>query len=219
MFPWLDIGAQVLFPNRCVYCGEVVSQGRCCPKCQKQLPWVPPGPICTGKEELPRLYSALMYMGCVPPALSRFKFGGQYPLAEYFADLLLKRQGQFIREEGLGLVTAVPMHPAKLRRRGYNQAQLLAAAMAKGLNMENRPLLVKEKDNQTQHNLCMEERVQNVRGVYRAVEKGQIKGKRILLVDDIFTTGATMGECAKILMESGASVVVGAAPAWVPTLQ
>ncbi len=216
MFFWLRPWVEVLFPNRCVYCGELISQGKCCPKCQEGLPWVAAGPMVTGKEELPRLYSALIYGGQVPQGISRFKFGGQYPLAEYFAGLLLQCQGTFLKEEGIDVVTAVPMYRSKRRRRGYNQAELLAREVAKGLCMEYRPLLVKAKNNQIQHSLGMEERAKNVQGVYQAVNREEIEGKRILLVDDIFTTGATMGECAKTLTDSGAAVVVGASLAWVP---
>lgn len=91
------------------------------------------------------------------------------------------------------------MHKDTLRKRGYNQAELLARECARLLGIEYADLLVKTKKNKTQHSIKAAERAKNVIGVYSPINKNLIKGKRILIIDDIITTGSTLGECARIL--------------------
>ena len=107
--------------------------------------------------------------------------------------------------EELDGVTWVPMSPQKLRRRGYNQSELLAKAVAKELGLPAWDLLEQVRETDTQHNLTRAQRADNVRGAYRA--KGAALGKRVLLVDDIVTTGATLRACAQGLYGAGAQKV------------
>ena len=103
------------------------------------------------------------------------------------------------RDREFDLVTCVPMHKDTLRERGYNQAELLAKECARLLGIEYADLLAKTKKNKTQHSIKAAERAKNVIGVYSPIDKNLIKGKRILIIDDIITTGSTLGECARIL--------------------
>jgi predicted amidophosphoribosyltransferase len=92
------------------------------------------------------------------------------------------------------------MHPKKQKKRGFNQSELLAKDIAKELNLPCKKLLVKTKNNDEQHNCAsLAQRRENVKGVYKAVKDETIKGKTILIIDDILTTGYTLGECAKTL--------------------
>ena len=107
--------------------------------------------------------------------------------------------------EELDGVTWVPMSPQKLRRRGYNQSELLAKAVAKELGLPAWNLLEQVRETDTQHSLTRAQRADNVRGAYRA--KSATLGKRVLLVDDIVTTGATLRACAQGLYGAGAQKV------------
>src|SRR5699024_3264493 len=100
------------------------------------------------------------------------------------------------------VITWIPVSLQRKKQRGYDQSELLARRMGKVWKRPASPLLLKKKDNKTQHELSKKERLLNVKGVYEA--QGEITGKRILLVDDILTTGSTMQEAASVLWKNGA---------------
>jgi ComF family protein len=112
-----------------------------------------------------------------------------------------------VKALGADTVTFVPMLPEKKRQRGYDQAELLAKAVAGSLKRPCKKLLEKSEGHAAQHTLGEQQRRENVRGLFSAAKPGEIRGKRILLVDDVFTTGATSGECARILLAAGAKSV------------
>ncbi|MBR1730898.1 MAG: ComF family protein, partial [Ruminococcus sp.] len=114
-------------------------------------------------------------------------------------------------ETGFDLVTCVPMHEKQLKERGYNQSRLLAENVSNYLEVEYEDLLVKHKENLPQHNLKPNEKRYNVKGVYKAVNTDKIKGHNILIIDDVITTGYTLGECCKILQKAGAKKIQCAA--------
>ena len=106
------------------------------------------------------------------------------------------------------IIVPVPTDPARLRRRGYNQAELLARELAKLLDKPCLPLLEKTRETRPMHGLRPEERRANVLGAYRLCCEGKlVAGKRILLCDDILTTGSTLSECARMLKMDGAAGV------------
>ena len=102
-------------------------------------------------------------------------------------------------EINFDIITCVPMHKDDRKKRGYNQAELLARECAKIMNIPYIDTLEKHKKNKVQHSIKAKERAKNVRGVYRLIQKDIVKDKNILIIDDIITTGHTLGECAKVL--------------------
>ena len=218
----------LLFPPVCPWCGELLRQGERHTKCEAALPRVE-NPICTlcgrgtdrctcgaRKSELRRVVSPFYYEGGVEDALKRFKYAG----ASYAARPLAKEMARTVTERLRGVpisaVAPVPMERAKQRRRGYNQAALLAKGLAKelGLPCEER-LLRLTGDKQEQHTLDRAARAANVFGVYSVPHPERAAGRTILLVDDISTTGATLRECAKMLSLAGAAAVYGCTAALV----
>ena len=109
--------------------------------------------------------------------------------------------------EGFDEFTWVPVSPLRRFRRGYDQARLLAEAVGAEIGMKPKKLLRKHRHNRPQSSLTGEERRGNVLGVYEMHPKYSVKGKRILLIDDVFTTGATAEECARVLLTAGAKSV------------
>jgi len=109
---------------------------------------------------------------------------------------------------GIDAVIPVPLHPRKKRERGYNQAKVLAAELARlrGFKLLDGPL-AKIRNTPSQASLEANKRQDNVRGVYRTVSEKDLKGKVVLLVDDVFTTGATLGECSRVLKRAGAKEI------------
>lgn len=163
-----------------------------------------------------RCAAPLWYEGKVREGLLRFKFQGARaaagPLGELVARCAAERfSGAF------DVVTWVPVSRRRLRSRGYDQARLLAESACRLWEVRPEQLLQKITDNPAQSGLTEEAaRRANVLGVYEAAEPERIQGCRILLVDDICTTGATLAECARVLREAGAADVVCAAAALTP---
>lgn len=195
----------LFLPARCLCCGRAVRPERLfCPGCVPALP----------KEPLSREFplsggGSLAVAACFPyekgfrRTLHRLKFQEERALARPLG-LLMAEAASSLGEDFDG-VTWVPMSPQKLRRRGYNQSELLAKAVAKELGLPAWNLLEQVRETDTQHSLTRAQRADNVRGAYRA--KGATLGKRVLLVDDIVTTGATLRACAQGLYGAGAQKV------------
>ncbi len=140
-------------------------------------------------------------------SLLRYKFYGKRNYAPSYARLLAAK---LLREypEGFDLVTWVPVSTLRRIRRGYDQVELIARALAPELGLQAMPLLKKTRNNPPQSSLTdYSHRRANVLGIYRVRKEAEISGKRILLIDDVLTTGATAGECARVLLTAGAKEV------------
>ena len=152
------------------------------------------------------------YEGAVRESLHRYKFSGVTAYARTYAEFI----GKCIDENRIScdIITWVPLSRKRLRKRGYDQARLIAEDLARRQQTECRQLLGKIKDNRPQSLTGSgENRRANAAGAYVCTDPAGVKGKRILLVDDIITTGATLSECARILNEAGAAEIIAAAAA------
>lgn len=145
------------------------------------------------------------YRGGLESLIRAFKFDRHDFLAPALGRLLaetIASRGDY----GFDLVAPVPMRRSKERQRGYNQADLLARELSKRTGFElDRELLRKVADNEMQSTLPRDARARNVRNVFAAAERA--RGKSVLVVDDICTTGETLNECARVLLKSGAKRV------------
>ena len=197
----------LLYPPKCAFCRKLVTDGRMlCPDCERALP-VPEKEKQSKKiSGLAVCLSPLYYTGDVRQSLHRYKFQGAAAYYRIYAELM----AACVREHGLtaDLVTWVPLSRRRLRRRGYDQARLLAEEVAGRLALPCEQTLEKIRNNPAQSGTSgAEERQKNVLGVYRAVTS--FAGEHVLLVDDIVTTGATLSEAAKELLNAGAEQVSG----------
>ena len=199
-----DALLDLFFPPRCAVCRKIGVHG-VCPACEKALPRMET-PLREGAG-YGKCAVPLKYEGAVRDALLRFKFRGAQSAAEGFGMLL----AQCAAEELGGTFEAVtwaPISRQRMKERGYDQARLLAEEAAKAWGVKPVPMLRKKRDNAAQSGLGAAERRGNVIGVYEAVDRAGIEGRRILLIDDIITTGATLGECVRVLRDAGAADVV-----------
>ncbi len=194
----------LLFPPRCAFCGRVGVHGVCA-ACERSLPRME-----TALREgagFGRCAVPLRYEGAVRTALLRFKFHGVRSAAEGLGALLAQCAAEELGGQ-FDVVTWAPVSDKRRRERGYDQAYLLARQAAKAWGAEPVAMLRKRRDNAQQSGLDAAARRGNVIGVYEAAEREKVENARILLVDDIITTGATLGECARVLKEAGAQSVV-----------
>ena len=210
----------LFFPRRCIFCDEPVEPDwPACATCEKNLPWIT-GEICPhcgfGLEHctcqgafspLDGNRSVFYYTGRGERGIVQFKFHGRRDAAPYLAHLLtscVKERYGDISFEG---VASVPMFPSKEQERGYNQSDLLARYLSQELDLPyDRDLLRKVRDYPAQHNLSARERRGNVKHAFQLAHPVP-EGSVWLLVDDVFTTGSTLGECARLLKGAGASQV------------
>ena len=139
--------------------------------------------------------------------VSAFKYGGQRTLAVYAGSLLGAALAQGGRFGGYDALVPVPLHPRRLRRRGYNQAAELCRGMASFCSLGTQDLLVRTAATREQASLGRRERLGNVRNVFALREGAAVQGGRFILVDDVFTTGATMSAAAGALYRAGARQV------------
>jgi len=203
----------ILFPPRCVFCRKILDSGATliCPDCERSLPYTRGGER-TG-DFFSVCYAPLYYEDHVRDSLLRFKFKGATGYSKAYGVLL----ADCIRENLAGrydLISWVPLSSKRLKERGYDQSMLLAMAAALELGDVAVSTLDKVRDVEKQSTVgSAEKRRANIAGAYRAVDPELVDGKRVLLIDDIVTTGATLSECARTLKEAGAAEVLCAAVA------
>ncbi len=169
-----------------------------------------PDQAVTAGSAVARFVSAGWYRDELRDAVMRYKFSGRRACADAFGQVLAGTV-RFYLPGAFDVISWVPVSPETLKTRGYDQARLLAEAAAGALGKRSVPVLEKTGKNVPQSSLRgREERRRNVEGVYHVPDPAAVMGKRILLIDDILTTGATLEEAARTLRRAGASQVVAA---------
>jgi ComF family protein len=225
-------GCDLLFPPRCVLCGADLIDGdgawRFCDLCLARLaPLVWPG---CGRCGSPVRESEIAADECGQCKKAALRFDRVIPLGAYDAELrdavlrmkrpahdalslavarlLAGRRGEQLAAIGADLVVPVPMYWQRRLRRGKNNPDLLAAGLAKSLGIPlGRRVLAWRRNVELQSSLSPARRFENVRGALRVRRPGVVQGARVLLVDDVLTTGATCSEAAKMLKQAGAAMV------------
>ena len=217
----------VVFPSACAACGHLLSQpsrGPLCatcwaavprhetPACRCGLPLPPGGSTCghcrRGRQPLDAGASLGPYEGPLRIALHELKYRGRRRVAGRLAEALLESLSARALVEGSDILVPVPLHPRRLRERGFNQAALLAHELGR---RTGRPCgeraLVRRKETTPQAGLSAAARRRNVAGAFAVRRRALVAGRVVTLVDDVFTTGATAYACARALREAGAREV------------
>ena len=197
IFKFID---DTVFTVKCPYCKKVIERHQyACEVCKKKFPKTGFANYAVGGYET---VSPFPYSGIFAEAVKRFKFGDNPKLSRQLAFPLSAEILKAFDISQIDIITSVPMHKKSFHKRGYNQAQLLAKECAEILQIEYVDTLEKHKANDFQHQLSGNKRAANVKGVYRVRDKSTVKDKNILIIDDIITTGNTLGECCRILKKS-----------------
>lgn len=204
----------LLYPPKCVFCGALLEDARAlmCPQCLRELPWLRGAEAEQEKEFISLCVSPLRYQEKVRDSIRRYKFSGMFSFCQVYGELTAR----CVRERLAGrydLISWVPVSRKRRRERGYDQAFLLARETARALEA-GAPVSLLEKVRNNPPQSGLEEqaaRRANVMGAYRVSAPRAAAGGRILLIDDVVTTGETLSECARTLRLSGARDVVCAA--------
>lgn len=211
----------LIFPCRCVSCGDAVFSGmnHLCLKCRGLMKQLDNGcPVCSGvmhdgncsicgdRKFYPvRHISLFSYEKVSKTAVHSLKFEGMKHVHKVFVPHICGRIDDF--NEKIDIVTSVPMNRKKLVKRGYNQSKLLAQGVSRRTGIEFYDVLKEMKNTAQQRSLNYSERFINVIDRYETVNNTKLANKVILLIDDVFTTGATINECSRKLILSGAAKV------------
>ncbi len=217
----------LIYPLQCFICGSpipVEKGGYVCDKCKESFVFLKGEEICQicGKPQVSslcwdcrqnvysfdRARSVALYEGNWREMIHLFKYRNFPYLSSFFAPYLEEALSFHPFLKDVDLIIPVPLHWKEKWRRGYNQSLLLARQISRITGIEVREdLLFKKRNTPSQVSLSAEERRRNVKGVFSVRRGRELKGRRVLLVDDVFTTGATVNECAKVLKERGVEKV------------
>ena len=226
----------VIFPKRCLLCGENlladalpdlcgdciktlhINDSASCRLCGQSIDGslVEAGIVkcghCRIKEPpLEATVFGLRYESAARELIHKFKFGGRERLATSIAHLLCARLHRSVEMDGIDMVVPVPLHISRLYSRGYNQSYLLAREVASVFSLPlEAGMIFRLRATPAQWSQTRAERFKNMKNAFGMRRATAIGGKRLLLIDDIMTTGATMFEAARLLKKSGAAAVVGA---------
>jgi ComF family protein len=226
---WLDAGLAFIYPEVCDLCGSqraTPAQGYVCQRCREQVGFIEP-PLC---QHCGRPYegeitvdfvcsdcrgadysfvsarSAAVARGPVLEAVHGYKYDGKLWFESFLAELLVSRAIPELRADEWDVVVPVPLHATKQRERGFNQSEQLGRWLAKAMGLPLRTNIVRRVvATRTQTRLNRDERQANVRDAFAVICR--VQGARVILLDDVFTTGATTNACARALRQAGASTV------------
>lgn len=199
----------IFFPRVCGICKKKINEKYTCEKCSNILKYTMKRQLCVRNinSYVDQHIGLFLYQDFIRKVILQFKFEGKAYIANTFAELMC----QVIVDKKIfpDLIIPVPIHSKRYRERGYNQSELLSKWISKKLNIQHdTKTLIKVKNNLAQSTLDKACRKKNVLNVYQINSKANISEKKILLIDDIYTTGATVNECARLLKQNGALEVI-----------
>ena len=189
-----------VYPPTCGICGKL-NNDFLCKKCEKVLETE----AIYGVDKVLEKYFnehlyIFVYQGILRRIILKYKFQEEAYLYKTFVNFLLKNENFFEKIEKYDTIVPVPISKKRKKKRGYNQSELLAKEIAYNANLVlEKESLYKIKDIVEQSKLNKENRLKNIQGVYELVNKEKLNKKKILLIDDIYTTGSTVNECSKVL--------------------
>jgi len=205
---FINYAINLIYPKVCGICNNL-SKTDLCKKCEIDLKNIAKFKIDKYKDKNFRKHLYIFkYEGIIKQRLIDFKFNEKSYIYKAFVIFLLKNKKSCRFLKSYDIIIPVPIHYNRKITRGYNQSALIAKEVAKRLNIKyEEKVLLKSIDNKPQSTKNREDRLNNVIGVYYIKNKHEITNKKILLLDDIYTTGTTVNECCKILKQSGAKFV------------
>lgn len=221
---------QFFLPPQCHCCDKFLEERQqgICPDCLSKIHWIEPpfcsvcgtpfaskevrshlcGPCMTKKKHFTMARALGSYEGTLQEAIHRWKYQGKTHLTPFFGKWMEEGLSRYWAPNPFDLLIPVPLHKKRLRERGFNQALLLVKELSHrtGISYLKR-VLQKRKSTAPQVHLSGVEREKSIRGSFQVIGGESLEGKSILLVDDVYTTGATVNECAKVVRASGAERV------------
>lgn len=222
---FFDAFNDLLFPRRCPICDEIVKAIEVCDECSKKVSYIRQ-PVCfkCGKQleederefchdctirkfSYKRGVAAFSYSDGIKRSMYAFKYNNRREYADYYAATLVREFGNVIKSFGAEVLIPVPLHSKKLCKRGYNQAEVLARHISRLINIPvDDNFITRIRNTVPQKELKEKERIDNIKNAFQ-IRNNSLKYNKIILVDDIYTTGTTIDECAGTALAAGVSEV------------
>lgn len=215
---------ELLYPPRCIFCDNIIPINEyikldICASCLDKIPWVADlvcpkcgrtvakGGLCEdcvkSKHSYIKGWVALEYDDRVKSSIYRFKYDHSPRSAKAFAEVMYRAYSyKDIKQMKFDMIVPVPIHKNRRRKRGYNQSELLAKELSKKLNIPYRNILKRVKDTKPQSGLSARQRYNNMVGAIEVNKCDKFVNKKILVIDDIYTTGATVDICADSIIDT-----------------
>ena len=203
---------EYIFLPSCGVCGKL-GEGYLCKKCGKELEkyMINEKSICNNLRNLNNMETdkyierihIFEYKGTIRKLILNYKFNDKSYLYKTFCEFIVKNEKTFDFIKSYDIIIPVPIHKKRMRKRGYNQSELIAKELAKKVKIKcYTDILLKVKNNRMQSTLTKKEREENAKNVYKLKNEEKIYNKKVLIFDDIYTTGATITSCIKELEKS-----------------
>lgn len=212
--------SELFFPRLCVCCENrlVTYEEHICSSCLSDLPktkhlanpYNKLEDFFAGRFPFKRIASFAFFIkeGSIQKIIHEFKYRDNPLLASYMGDLCGKEILKYNALEDIDMIVPVPLHPKRLRKRGYNQSLLLAEGISQLIKKPvNGGNLIRKINNPSQTKNSRFERWKNTKGIFEVIDKSIFEGRHILLVDDVITTGSTLETCSKLILESENAVI------------
>lgn len=229
----MDLLLNWLYPPRCIFCNNIIAIDKynkfdVCSNCIENIPFIKEptcnkcgkilnhiGEFCSDCLKIKHIYTkgwiALEYDDMTREAIHRFKYNNCARYSKALVEIMCKAmEDKSILDYKFDLITSVPIHKNKLKKRGYNQSDLLAKGLSHTLNIPYKSLIKRIKDTKAQSSLAPKERYNNLKEAFEIdnKEKTKFTNKNILIVDDIYTTGSTINACADKLIDIGINNII-----------
>ncbi len=226
---FLNTLLELFYPSNCAGCGQPQDSGTLlCERCKATAPRIQPpfcrccsrsfeGAIeeefsCPNCEDRALAFDCVVSMypakGVLRELIHRFKYGGHFHLRRVLAEFLMDAmQDSRLQATPVDCLVPVPLHPTRLRERGFNQAEALAEAVSKRACLPVLKCIERRLYTKTQTRFDRMERMQNLRNAFALRKNSNVRGKHLVLLDDVLTTGSTLHECALVLRAAGAESV------------
>lgn len=195
----------LIFPNVCGFCNKK-DESSLCKNCELSLKKYEINCITKIKNKnFDYLFCALKYEDIVREKILQYKFFENSYLYKTFAKIIIKNKKIYRFLKLYDIIISVPMYKNKKAVRGYNQSELIAKEIAKQMELTfEKDVLIKQKNTKVQSTLTGKQREENIKNAFAIINSEKIRNKKIILVDDIYTTGSTVNECSKMLKQAGA---------------
>lgn len=199
---FLDYILDAIFPQKCGIC-EKIGEGYICNNCLTEIE-----KYILGKESKKGIFHLLKYDGIIREKMISYKFNDKSYLHSMFCEIFVKNKNACEFLKNYDIIIPVPIHKKRMKQRGYNQSELIAKKIAKELDILIYTDVLKKKINTIpQSSLGKQDREKNVQNVYKVENTQKIVNNKVVILDDIYTTGATVNECKNALQLSGAKEV------------
>lgn len=198
-----------IYPPKCIFCNDILKIGSkdlICEKCIYDFP-ILDNMFFIDKNNGNTGFSIVKYNDIISQSIHRFKYNDNPEYAKIYAEIIFKYIIKYNFLSKIDCLTSVPIHHKKQKKRGFNQAELIALHFSQLTNIPYKTLLIRTRNTLPQSQIEFNKRYENLNNAFKIKEGENIKNKKILIIDDIYTSGSTIKHCRDILEQNGAEVL------------